>query len=100
MGTAAEYRCAHCGYQFSATEDWSFGFSGAVVTPIVCSEHGLAQADTGINVAAGGRIGPETTGKTRYPCPKCGADSPRWDRESCPKCGGERLVLSAEIIWD
>lgn len=100
MGTAAEYRCAGCGYQFMATEDWSCGFSGEVQTPIVCGEHGIGGADTGINVATGGHIGPETTGKTTFPCPKCGANSPRWDRESCPKCGGQRLVFVSQIMWD
>ena len=53
MGTAAEYRCEDCGHQFGASEDFSYGFLGEVVTPVVCVEHGLGDADTGINVARG-----------------------------------------------
>ena len=34
MATAAEYRCGDCGYQFSASENFSYGFLGEVVTPV------------------------------------------------------------------
>lgn len=100
MGTAAEFRCDDCGHQFSASEDFSFGFSGDVVTPVVCRAHGINEADTGINVAAGGRIGPEVRAKQTFPCRVCGVESPRWDHESCPKCGGEHLDFVAQIMWD
>lgn len=100
MGMAWEYRCADCGRQFSATEDFSFGFSGDVVTPIVCMVHGLTAGDTGINLAAGGDLGPEVIAKQSFPCSACGSESPRWDRKSCPSCGCERLDFVGQIMWD
>lgn len=100
MGTAAEYRCDYCGHQFIGTEDFSFGFSGDVVTPVVCGEHGLCSGDTGINVARGDQITAEVRAKTEFPCEECRVESPRWDRRSCPACGGERLSFAGQIMWD
>ena len=31
----SEYRCEDCGHQFSASEDFSYGFRSEVVTPVV-----------------------------------------------------------------
>ena len=100
MGTAAEYRCEDCEHQFSASEDFSYGFLGEVVTPVVCGDHGIYDADTGINVASGGKITSADIAKAAYPCPECGVPSPRWDRRSCPKCGGSRLAFVGQILWD
>ena len=100
MGTAMEYRCKRCGHQFSATEDFSYGFSGEVVTPVVCAEHGLGDANTGINVARGDKITSADIAKAEYPCPQCRVSSPRWGRRSCPTCGGGRLDFTAQILWD
>jgi hypothetical protein len=71
-----------------------------VVTPIVCVEHGLGGAETGINVARGDKITSADRAKTEYPCPRCAVPSPRWDRRSCPKCGGSRLDWLGQILWD
>ena len=100
MGTAAEYRCEDCDPQFSASEDFSYGFLGEVVTPVVCGEHGLSDAETGINVARGEPITLEDVAKAEYPCPSCGVPSPRWDGRSCPTCGGRRLAFVGQILWD
>ena len=100
MGIAAEYRCEDCGHQFGASKDFSFGFLGEVVTPVVCVEHGLGGAETGINVARGDKITSADRAKTEYPCPRCAVPSPRWDRRSCPKCGGSRLDWLGQILWD
>jgi predicted RNA-binding Zn-ribbon protein involved in translation (DUF1610 family) len=100
MGTANSYRCEDCRHDFSASEDFSFGFSGDVVTPVVCARHGLVEADTGINVARGDAISSAVKAKAAFPCPKCGADSPRWDRRSCPRCGGRHLDFAGQIMWD
>ena len=100
MGTSAEYRFEDCGHQFSASEDFSYGFLGEVVTPVVCGEHGLHDAETGINVARGEPITLVDVATTEYPCPSCGVPSPRWDGRSCPKCGGTRLAFVGQIMWD
>ena len=100
MGTAMEYRCEDCRYQFSASEDFSYGFLGEVATPVVCGEHGLGDADTGISVTRGDEITSTDRAKAEYPCPRCGVSSPRWDRRSCPKCGGSRLDWLGQILWD
>jgi predicted RNA-binding Zn-ribbon protein involved in translation (DUF1610 family) len=101
MGHAADYRCTACGHQAkSVTDSFSFGFSGVVVTPIVCVEHGIVSADTGMNVRAGE---PLTRGNRRFACPECGAMSARWDRTTCPKCGQNRMTVDPngrDIMWD
>lgn len=99
MGSAAGYTCADCGYDFEAVDDFSFGFSGDVVTPVVCPEHGLVNTGTGINVARG-QWHPETERKKKFPCRECGAMAPRWNRATCPKCGGEHLATTTQIMWD
>ena len=100
MGTATEYRCEDCGHQFSASEDFSYGFLGDVVTPVVCGRHGLHDAETGINVARGEPITLVDVGQAEYPCPSCGVPSPRWDGRSCPTCGGRQLAFVGQILWD
>ena len=100
MGKACEYRCSECGHQFSATEDFSCGFSGDVATPVVCRLHGLTSGETGVNLAAGGELTPALIAKQSFPCPDCGEESPRWDRKSCPGCGGQRLDFVGQIMWD
>ena len=100
MGTAAQYRCEDCEHQFSASEDFSYGFLGEVVTPVVCGEHGLHDAETGINVARGEPITLEDVAKPEYPCPLCGVPSPRWDGRTCPICGGRQLAFVGQILWD
>ena len=100
MGTANSYICGVCRHEFSASEDFSFGFSGDVVTPVVCARHGVVEADTGINIARGDVITAVDKAKPAFPCPECGKDSPRWDRRSCPQCGGRNLDVADQIMWD
>ena len=88
-----------CGHHFTAEEDFSFGMSGEVSTPVVCPTHGLDSADTGVNMMVG-ELTPEITGQRQFPCPECGKEVPRWDRKSCPKCGSERLEQGSEILFD
>ena len=100
MGISVQYRCEDCEHQFSASEDFSCGFLGDVVTPVVCGEHGLHDAETGINVARGEPITLEDVAKAEYPCPSCGVPSPRWDGRTCPECGGRQLAFVGQILWD
>ena len=72
---------------------------GYVSTPVVCLNHGLYNADTGVNLLEGGSIS-EVEHKRDFHCPECGKDAPRWDRESCPNCGEKRLQAGAEILFD
>ncbi|HEY1840264.1 MAG TPA: hypothetical protein VGG53_08585 [Mycobacterium sp.] len=54
MGSAAGYTCSACGYRADGVvDDFSFGFRGDVMAAVVCAEHGLVSADTGINVMDG-----------------------------------------------
>ena len=99
IGSAFDYGCEVCGHQFRAEEDFSFGMSGKVSTPVVCPKHGLKSADTGVNMM-GGELTPEISEQRQFPCPKCGKEVPRWDRKSCPKCGSERLEHGDEILFD
>lgn len=100
MGMASRYRCGDCGHEFTAGEEFSFGFLGVVVTPIVCKTHGLVDADTGVNVAAGEEIRQEVMTKADYPCPECGVQCPRWDQRSCPNCSNAHLEFVGQILWD
>src|SRR5262245_13443565 len=98
MGRAAGYTCAECGYRAEfVADDFSYGFSGDVVTPVVCAEHGIISANTGINVIHGGLPAHR---KRKFPCPECGVLSPRWNRKSCPKCGSDRIESDTVIMWD
>lgn len=94
MGQAADYGCPECGYRAEfVVEDFSCGFSGDVLTPVVCTEHGIISADTGVNVRDG-----EFPARPNqaFPCPECRAISPRWDRRFCPKCGSDRIQIESE----
>lgn len=45
MGGASGYRRAVCGHRAEyVTDDFSFGFSGDVVTPVPCVQHGIVSA--------------------------------------------------------
>lgn len=101
MGSAADYLCTACGYRAErVTANSDFGFSGIVVTPVVCAQHGIMSADTGMNVMDGG---PSRRRKRKFPCPECGALSPRWDRRTCPECGQTSMGVDPTgplIDWD
>ena len=89
MGRAAEYTCPECGYRADGiVDDFSFGFSGDVMVAVVCAEHGLMSAGTGINVMHGEM---PAHPKQHYACPACGVISPCWNHKSCPKCGSDRI---------
>jgi DNA-directed RNA polymerase subunit RPC12/RpoP len=101
MGHAADYWCTACGHQAeNVTDNFSFGFSGVVVTPVVCTEHGIVTADTGMNARDDG---PLTHTEREFSCPMCGAMSPRWDRTTCPECGQKCMSVDPngrDIMWD
>ena len=42
MGILHEYQCRECGHGFGASEDFDSGGFGEVITPVVCSVHGLS----------------------------------------------------------
>jgi hypothetical protein len=100
MGLLHDYVCDGCGHRFTATTDLDSGWSGDVVTPVVCSEHGIGSADVGINLAMREKITSEIQDRPRFPCPTCGVESLRWDRKSCPQCGAERLNSWRMMCWD
>jgi endogenous inhibitor of DNA gyrase (YacG/DUF329 family) len=101
MGIAGTYTCPHCGYSAEwVTADFDCGFSGDVVTPVVCAEHGIRGARTGLKAWDDGWR--EAT-RESYPCPECRAESPRWDRRTCPACGrrgAENEGWAPGIMWD
>ena len=100
MGSAAGYQCEACGYEFEAAEDFSFGMSGEVGTPVVCPTHGVGSADTGVNMMRGEEVTPEIAQRTQFPCPECGKEAPRWDRQTCPNCGGKWLPAGEEVLLE
>ena len=102
MGSAGTYTCMSCGYTAEwVTADFDCGFSGDVVTPIACPEHGLVQVDTGLS-ARDDRSWAEHK-RDRYPCPACGEERRVWDRRTCPLCGNvaaENEGWFPGIDWD
>ena len=72
---------------------------GDVYTTVVCPEHGIRDAEAGVNVAQGDKIS-SVESREKFQCPECGKKSPRWDGKSCPKCGSETIEVTGEILWD
>ena len=82
MGSGQDYRCTNCGHVAKGiSEDFDFGFSGDVITPVVCATHGIMSADTGLNAQHDCW---EAERKQSYPCPACRSESDLWDRRTCP----------------
>ena len=79
------------------TADFDFGFSGRVTTPVVCREHGLVQADTGLNAQDNGW---RRKRRRSYKCPVCASQCNLWDHKTCPQCGNHGLVPVGFIDWD
>ena len=102
MGISGTYTCPECGHATEeVTADFDHGMSGEVVTPVVCAEHGLQTAETGLCA----RDDPEWTSRRAnvYPCPECGAPAPLWDRRTCPHCGrmgAEDEGWVVDMCWD
>jgi rubrerythrin len=102
MGSAGTYTCMNCGHTAEwVTADFDCGMMGDVVTPVVCREHGLRSADTGLSA----RLDPDWAERREreYPCPECGGPSPLWDRRTCPACGhrgAENDGWFPGIDWD
>ncbi|HEX7323253.1 MAG TPA: hypothetical protein VF299_10040 [Mycobacterium sp.] len=104
MGSASNYVCTDCGCVAECvTADFDYGFTGDVVTPLLCATDGIASARTGLN-AMKVESGADATRSSRmFPCPVCDAMSPRWDRKTCPECGHKTMIVdpsSGEILWD
>ncbi|BCO83713.1 hypothetical protein MINTM011_20480 [Mycobacterium paraintracellulare] len=101
MGSAADYVCESCGYRASrVTRDFDYGFSADVVTPVVCHEHGIVTARTGLNAWDDGW---ESQKRGEYPCPKCDCLAPTWDGSSCPDCGQTAMRMDhhgPQVLWD
>ncbi len=76
MGTAHQYLCGNCGHRFTASEDFDYGFLGEVITPVVCAEHGISEAEVGVNLACGDEMTPEILAKQSFPRRTCGKESP------------------------
>jgi hypothetical protein len=102
MGEARDYLCESCGYEARrVTGDFDCGFSGVVVTPVACPEHGVVTADTGLNRRDD--PGCDERWRDSYPCPECGRDCPLWDRVTCPTCGAPGMVVNPDgdmLLWD
>jgi ribosomal protein L37AE/L43A len=98
MGTAWNYTCESCGYEANfVTDDFDCGFTGKVVTPISCPEHGVQTADTGMDYSRD----IVSVRADAYPCPECNTMRPRWDRKTCPMCGASTMRQTDDIIcWD
>lgn len=101
MGCSQDYLCKNCGYEAElVSETFDYGFSGDVVTPVVCPSHRIQQADTGLCAQD------EDWWSRRleaYPCPVCRQDSPLWDHRTCPKCGHASMAvnpLGGLMMWD
>jgi DNA-directed RNA polymerase subunit RPC12/RpoP len=100
MGSASNYTCHNCGAKLEfITPDFDYGFSAEVTTPVVCAEHGVQQADTGLMAWDRGW---DERKQPSYPCPECGRDSHLWDHRTCPVCGKRRMRedLNKGIFWD
>jgi hypothetical protein len=78
MASAADYLCTSCCYRArEVTSDFDSGFLADVVTPIVCCNHRIVVAATGLKAWDKGWFSER---KGEYPCPQCGSLSPTWDR--------------------
>jgi ribosomal protein L37E len=101
MGRERDYICASCGYRAELVcEEFDCGMSGDVVTPVICEKHAIVVAATGVKAWDEEAMAHR---KSSYPCPKCGRESPLWDRNTCPKCGQESMKADPdgrEIMWD
>jgi hypothetical protein len=81
-------------------QSFDFGFTGDVVTPVLCEEHGIVEADTGLKAWDDGWASQK---RDAYPCPECGAASPVWDRRTCPNCGKKSMRIdwdAGPLMWD
>lgn len=101
MGSAQDFKCSNCGaVAHHVSEDFDFGFSGDVTTPVVCPEHGIVQAATELRAWDEGW---ESNKAEHYPCPECGTMAELWDRKTCPTCKRPTMGSDPEgfsIMWD
>lgn len=102
MGTSYSHRCRSCGHvEEGVSPNFDYGMSGVVVTPVLCEEHGLVSADTGLS--ARDDFDWESKKGVAYLCPECGRISPVWDRRTCPSCGKKSMGIWREgpmMMWD
>ena len=100
MGSASGYVCSDCGAKVDCTtSDFDYGFSAEVTTPVLCVEHCVQQADTGLMAWDQAW---EQHRQASYPCPECGRDSRLWDHRTCPVIGKRRMREdpNAGMNWD
>ena len=99
MGAASTYVCDLCEYRADfVTGDFDFGFLGVVVTPVICNEHGVVSAETGLKPGQTPRSSDVT-----YPCPECQQLCGQWDRTTCPWCRQTTMHEALDgpiIMWD
>lgn len=99
MGRLFKFKCNACGNRFSAEKGFGGGLSGDIYADVVCAEHGIHGAKTGVNLKEGGSIASIQNLKA-FPCAACGAQSPLWDQKSCPECGSEDLDETGYLLYD
>ena len=99
MGRLFRFNCNACGKKFSAEKGITAGLSGDAYAIVVCAEHGIGGADTGVNLNKGGDRESLQKRKT-FPCRQCGTESPVWDQKACPECGSEALSENGYIRYD
>jgi len=99
VGVLFSFRCNGCGDKFSAGKGFSVGWSGDTYANVVCAEHGIGGADTGVNLNKGGTW-EDLEQRKIFPCRQCGTEAPLWDEKSCPKCGSEALEEIGQILFD
>ncbi|MGV9479368.1 hypothetical protein [Gordonia aichiensis] len=103
MGHASSYICGECDFRAEfVSGDFDFGFSGVIVTPVVCARHGVVSADTGLNAQDGDRVD-DATRAARFPCPDCNRPCEQWDRLTCPRCSHQSMredLSGPQILWD
>ena len=99
MGQLFRFLCNGCGNDFSAEKGFTVGWSGDTYAIVVCAEHGIGGADTGVNLDKGGDW-ESLEKRATFPCRTCGTEAPLWDQTSCPECGSGTLEETGHILYD
>ena len=80
--------CSNCQYEASfVTADFDYGFMGKVTTPVVCPEHGIVQADTGLSTPGRGLAG---RAQAELPMPHMRARKPSLGSHHLPQVRAAR----------